>query len=75
MRLNTTPRPARTLIPSIPGGLARHWRVQIQPDGQAEWRMFAAFCRPELADACLDDLQTRGIPARVVAVRNMPTAA
>ncbi len=75
MRSNTAHRPARTLIPSIPGGLARHWRVQFQSDGEADWRMFAAFARPELADACLHDLQSRGIHARVVAVRNTPTAA
>lgn len=71
-----SPAPApRTLVASIPGGQARQYRVQFQPPGQQVWRMFACFRKAEPAEGCARDLASRGVLARVVAVRINPTAA
>ena len=66
---------ARTLVASIPGGPARQYRVQFQPQGETIWRMFASFKSRQPAQDCARDLQSRGIAARVVAIRIFPTAA
>ena len=67
--------PVRVLTPSVPGGPARQYRVQVVDQVERTWRLFAAFGRREPAQSCLQDLLARGISSRLVAVRICPTSA
>lgn len=65
----------KMLVPSSPGGPARQYRVQVRDEGSSTWQLFASFLDPHLAEACLLDLESRNIPARLVAIRICPTSA
>ncbi len=59
---------------SSPGGITKHFRIQVH-DAEAEsWRMYASFRFLGEAEACLDSLQQRGIEARLVSTDLCPTA-
>ena len=66
---------SRTLVASIAGGLARHFRVQILPEGESTWRLFATYKNAEVATVCAQRLAAEGITSRVVSVRIFPTSA
>ena len=65
----------RTLVASIAGGPARHYRVQILPPGESVWRLFGKYKSPDVAHDCAQRLASEGLTARVVSVRIFPTAA
>lgn len=68
------PEPA-PLAASCPGGVARQYRVQQHdPRSPSEWRLYASFRDQWHAQQCLEDLQCRGIQARIVAYSSLPTA-
>ena len=75
MQATTDPVLTRTLVASTPGGLARQYRVQFLPPGEKDWQLFASFKKREPAVTCAQDLQSRGITARILAFRMCPTAA
>jgi hypothetical protein len=63
------------LAVSAPGGMARHFRVQIQVDQHPdEWHLHATFRNLTEAQACLRGLLGQGLPARVVGYQTLPTA-
>jgi hypothetical protein len=69
------PEPAPLAV-NCPGGMACQYRVQYF-DGASEsrWKLHASFRDPHHAQQCLDELQSRGITARLIAYRALPTAA
>lgn len=66
---------SRTLVASIAGGPARHFRVQVLPAGESTWRLFAKYKSSEVANDCAQRLAEEGLTSRVVSVRIFPTAA
>ena len=61
---------------SCPGGMARQYRVQCyDASSQSDWKLHASFRDHWHAQQCLEDLQSRGIRARVIAHSSHPTAA
>ena len=63
------------LAVNCPGGLARQYRVQQHdPCSASGWRLYASFREQWHAQQCLEDLQCRGIQARIVAYSSLPTA-
>jgi hypothetical protein len=51
---------------SVPGGMARQYRVQVRRAGEAHWRRHATFRRADLAEALRTRLEHAGWDARVV---------
>ena len=75
MELSQEILPARVLTPSIPGGPARQYRVQVKDESEYAWHAFATFPHQGPAQACLKELQSRGIISRMLAIRILPTSA
>lgn len=70
------PAPPALLAVNCPGGLASQYRVQYYDlASESRWQLHASFRDPRRAQQCLDDLQARGITARLIAYRALPTAA
>ena len=51
----------RTLVASIAGGPARHYRVQVLPEGESSWRLFATYKNAEVASVCAQRLSAEGM--------------
>jgi hypothetical protein len=68
--------PVLTVVPSVPGGMARQYRVQVR-DVQAapQWRLVGNFGNANQACDRAVELTLLGQQARVVACRALPTAA
>ena len=61
---------------SCPGGMARQFRVQVESDETvSHWKLAGSFGDAEDARRCAAALEEAGLHARVVACRNLPTAA
>lgn len=56
-----------------PGGVAPHARVQVR-DSRQVWHLHASFSNTAQARDCAEQLDERGISARVVESRCCPTA-
>jgi hypothetical protein len=65
-------RPLRCV--NSPGGISKHYRVQVHDPETNSWRMYASFRFVGEAEACLDALAHRGIEARLIAANLCPTA-
>src|SRR3712207_7382626 len=52
------------VAPPVPGGLARHYRVQRLDAKTAIWRLVHIFPRRESAEACLAEWASRGQAVR-----------
>ncbi len=63
------------LAASSPGGMARHFRVQLFDPTTQTWRMHSAFRFVDQATRCADELRSRGADVRVVQYRLCATAA
>jgi hypothetical protein len=69
-------QPVLTLVPSIPGGMARQYRVQVRDtQAAAHWRLVGNFGNAGQACDRAVELTLLGQQARVVACRALPTAA
>lgn len=66
---------ARVRIATTPGGLPRHFRVQILQRAVNEWRFYALFRNADLAERCCEFLRRSGMTARVVHCNRVPSAA
>ncbi len=61
---------------SCPGGMARQFRVQVESDETlSHWKLAGSFGDAEEARKCAAALEEAGQHARVIACRNLPTAA
>jgi hypothetical protein len=63
------------VAPPVPGGLARHYRVQRLDASAAIWRLVRIFPRRELAEACLAEWASRGQAVRLVRYGRCPSAS
>ena len=61
---------------SCPGGMARQFRVQVwNCEAPSHWQLVESFADLSEACSCAERLQDAGEQIRVVACRNLPTAA
>lgn len=68
--------PEAASMASCPGGIARQFRVQIfSSDTPSHWKHVGSFADLRDACRCAEALQDSGEQIRVVACRNLPTAA
>lgn len=75
MICRTDPLDGHVVAVSNPGGMARHFRVQVQSHPGEKWEKFATFGHKDSAQTCLAELLDRGVAARLVEFRITPTAA
>ena len=64
----------RTLVASTACGPAPQFRVQVLPQGESVWRLFATYKKSDVANECIKHLQAEGMTARIVSIRICPTA-
>jgi hypothetical protein len=68
--------PAAFISASCPGGMARQFRVQVASNETlSQWKLVGSFSDVEKASRCAAELEQAGQQARIVACRNLPTAA
>ena len=60
---------------SSPGGMARHYRLQVFDTANDSWRREGTFRFAEEAEAEAHSLRSRGLHARIVSYRMCPVAA
>lgn len=60
---------------SSPGGMARHYRLQVFDAANDSWRREGSFRIAADAEAEADSLRSRGLHARIVSYRICPVAA
>lgn len=65
----------QAVAPPVPGGLARHYRVQRLDATAAIWRLVHIFPRRESAEACLAEWASRGQAVRLVRYGRCPSAS
>jgi hypothetical protein len=65
---------AVTISAVAPGGMARHWRVQVQPTA-GPWRNVGACLSSQAAQQRAAEYAQRGCRVRIVGYRTAPTAA
>jgi hypothetical protein len=59
---------------SVPGGLARQYRVQYSMAPTAPWQMYGVYRQRSQAERCVENLNDIGFRARLVDYRCCPTA-
>jgi hypothetical protein len=70
------PQPTYPIGVSCPGGMARQYRVQTAPpDAPAAWKLAGSFRDATTAYQCASRLAEAGHHARIIACKNLPTAA
>ena len=75
MSVERSPEERLTLIAaSVPGGMARQYRVQYHSASQAQWRLYRCFRSELQAAECLRGLEQQGRKARLVKYRSCPAA-
>ena len=68
--------PIEVVSVSCPGGIARQFRVQVESDETlSHWKLAGSFGDAEDARRCAAALEQAGHHARIIACRNLPTAA
>ena len=67
--------PGHAVAPPVPGGLARHYRVQRLDAKAAIWRLVRIFPSRESAEACLAEWASRGQAVRLVRYGRCPSAS
>ena len=75
MARDIIPFSLETLGASIPGGVARQYRVQFRTTNQTPWQMHSNFLHVYDALCCAQDLRSEGVEVRVVRYGNSPAAA
>ena len=60
---------------SIPGGMARQYRVQYRVTADGEWRLHATLATAQHAQKCVEQLASKGYDARIVQYAIYPAAA
>ncbi len=58
-----------------PGGVARHFRIQVFDDQQQTWKMYGSYLQRQQAEQRTQLLLQNGVPARLVEYTRCPTAA
>lgn len=62
-----------TVAVSVPGGIARQYRVQAQVGPDLAWRLVASYAHREQAERSIGELEAAGYFARIVCYQ-CPTA-
>jgi uncharacterized protein YegP (UPF0339 family) len=60
---------------SVPGGIARQYRVQYQPADSKVWQVAGSYREREEAEKAVEALRAQGLQARLVEYRFCPAAA